>query len=85
MDVNFNLSLFEKGIDSVLLLPHKFSSLLEAIGLALDVDNGAMVENAVENRGGDFPALFNRFFLHFITGADIPTLFPLFFQRPSAP
>lgn len=44
MDVKGNLSLFEKGIDNVLLLPHKFLSLLEAIGLALDVDNGTMVE-----------------------------------------
>ena len=53
MDVKSNLSLFEKGIDNLLLLPHKFLSLLEAIGLALDVDNGTMVKNAVENRGGD--------------------------------
>lgn len=42
MDVKLSLSLFENNL---LLLPHEFFALFEAIGLALDVDNGAMVEN----------------------------------------
>ena len=37
----------------LLFLFHEFLPFLQAVALALDVDDGAVVENAVEDRGGD--------------------------------
>ncbi len=39
--------MLKKGIDDLLLLAHKFLTLLEAVRLALDVDDGAVVQDAV--------------------------------------
>jgi hypothetical protein len=46
-------ALFKKGVNYVLLLLHKLLTLLEAIAIALDVDDGAMVQDAVKDGGGD--------------------------------
>ncbi len=45
--------MIKKGIDDVLLLAHKFLALFEAVRLALDVNDGAVVQDTVENGGGD--------------------------------
>ena len=37
----------------MLLLFHEFLPFLQAVALALDVDDGAVVQNAVEDCGGD--------------------------------
>ncbi len=45
--------MIKKDIDDLLLLAHKLLALFEPVGLALDVNNGAVVQDAVENGGGD--------------------------------
>ena len=45
--------MIKKGIDDSLLLAHKFLALLEAVRLALDVNDSAVMQDAVENGGGD--------------------------------
>jgi len=47
------LALFEKGVYNMLFLAHKLLALFEAIALALDVDNGAMMQDAVKDSRGD--------------------------------
>ena len=37
----------------MLFLAHKFLALLQAVRLALDVDHGTMVQNTVQDSGGD--------------------------------
>ncbi len=45
--------MIKKGIDDPLLLAHKFLALFEPVGFALDVHDGAVVQDAVENGGGN--------------------------------
>ncbi len=45
--------MLKKGIDDLLFLAHKFLALLEAVRLALDVNDGAVVQDTVENGGGN--------------------------------
>ncbi len=45
--------MIKKGIDDLLLLTHKFLALFEPVGLALDVNDGAVVQDTVENGGGN--------------------------------
>ncbi len=45
--------MLKKGIDDLLFLAHKILALLEAVRLALDVNDSAVVQDAVENGGGD--------------------------------
>ena len=47
------LCLFKKSINDVLLLLHKLLALFEAAALALDVDDGTVMEHPVEDGGGD--------------------------------
>ena len=42
----------KKGIDDVLFLLHKLLAHFEAVALTLDVDDGAMVQDTVEDGGG---------------------------------
>jgi len=44
---------FEEGIGDVLLLLHKLLTLLETVALALDVDDRAMMQDAVKYGGSD--------------------------------
>ena len=46
-------SLFKKRVHNLLFLAHKFLALLQTVGLALNVDDGAVMQNAVQNGGGD--------------------------------
>ena len=46
-------SLFKKRVHDLLLLAHKFFALLQAIRLALDVDHGTMMQNTVQDSGGN--------------------------------
>ncbi len=43
----------KKGIDDLLFPAHKFLAFLESVRLALDVNDGAVVQDTVENGGGD--------------------------------
>lgn len=46
-------ALFKERIDDLLLLLHKFLSLLEPVRLALDMNDTAVVQNPVKDCGGD--------------------------------
>ena len=43
----------KKSVDNLLLLLHKLLAFFEAVTLALDVDDGTMMEHPVEDGGGD--------------------------------
>ncbi len=43
----------KKGIDDLLFLAHKFLALLETVRLALDINDGAVMQDSVENGGGN--------------------------------
>ena len=47
------LSLFKEGIDNVPLLLHIFFTFFQPIAPALDIDDGTVVQNTVEDRRGD--------------------------------
>ena len=47
------IALVKKSIDNVLFLAHEFLAFFEAVGFTLDVDNGTVVKDAVEDSGGD--------------------------------
>ena len=46
-------SLLEKGVHNLLLLAHEFLALLQAVRLALNVNDGAVMQDAVQDGGGD--------------------------------
>ena len=46
-------ALSKQGVDDLLFLLHKLLALLEAVALALDVDDSAVMEHPVKNSGGD--------------------------------
>ena len=43
----------KKSVDEMLFLAHKFLALLQAIGFTLDVDDGAVVQDAIQDCGCD--------------------------------
>ena len=45
--------MLEKRVHNLLLLAHKFLALLQAVRLALDVNNSAVMQDAVQDGGGD--------------------------------
>ena len=47
------MPLLEEGVDDVLLLLHIFFAFFQAVAFAFDVDDGAVVQDAVQDRGGD--------------------------------
>ena len=47
------ITLHEKSVYDLLFLAHKFLALLQAVRLTLDVDHGTMVQNTVQDSGGD--------------------------------
>lgn len=47
------LPLSKKSVDNALFLLHVFFSLFEPVALALNIDDGAVVRDTVENRGSD--------------------------------
>ena len=46
-------SLLKKSVHDLLFLAHKFLALLQAVRLALDVDDGAVMQDTVQDGGGD--------------------------------
>ena len=47
------VTLLKKSVDNLLFLTHKFLTLLEAIRFALDVNDGAVMQNPVQDSGGN--------------------------------
>ena len=45
--------MLKKCVYDLLLLAHKFLALLQTVRLALDVDDSAVVQDAVQDGGGD--------------------------------
>ena len=45
--------MLKKSIDDLLFLAHKFLVFFQAVGLALDVNHGAVVQNAVQDGRGN--------------------------------
>ena len=48
-----SVSLLKKSVHDLLFLAHKFLALFQAVRLTLDIDNGTVMQNAVQNSGGD--------------------------------
>ena len=53
-------SLLEKSVHDLLFLAHKFLALLQAMGLAFDVDHGTMVQNTVQKGRTPWQTGFQR-------------------------
>ena len=51
--MKLSVTLLKKGVHDQLLLAHKFLALLEAVRLTFDVNNGAVMEDAIQDSGGD--------------------------------
>ena len=47
------ISLLEKSIYDLLFLAHKFLALLQAVRLALDVNHSAVMQDTIQDSGGD--------------------------------
>ena len=45
--------MLKKSVYDLLFLAHEFLALLQAIRLALDVDHGTMMQNTVQDSGGN--------------------------------
>ena len=45
--------MLEKSVDDLLFLAHEFLAFFQAVRVALDVDNGAMMQYPIQNGGGD--------------------------------
>ena len=45
--------MLKKGIYNLLFLAHKFLAFFQSVGLAFDVDNGAVMQDAVQDGGGN--------------------------------
>ncbi len=45
--------MLKKSVHDLLLLAHKFLAFFQTVRLALDVDNGAVMQDAVQDGGGD--------------------------------
>ena len=48
-----SVSLLKWGIYNLLFLAHKFFVFLQAVRLALDVDHGTMLQNPIQDGGGN--------------------------------
>ena len=51
--ITSSVSLFKKCIDDLLFLMHKFLAFFQPVRLTLDVDHGAMMQDAVQNGGSN--------------------------------
>ena len=45
--------MLKKSVHDLLLLAHKFFAFLETVRLAFDVNNGAVMQDTVQDGGGD--------------------------------
>ena len=45
--------LLKKSVHDLLLLAHKFLSLFESVRFALDVNDGAVMQDTIEDSGGN--------------------------------
>ena len=48
-----NVTLLKKSVNDLLFLAHKFFAFLEAVRFALDVNDGAVMQNAIQDSGGN--------------------------------
>ena len=53
MVTKLGVSLLKKSVHDLLLLAHKFLAFLETVRLAFDVNNGAVVQDTIQDGGGD--------------------------------
>ena len=53
MVTKLSVSLLKKSVHDLLLLAHKFLAFFEAVRLALDVNNGAVMQDTVQDGGGN--------------------------------
>ena len=53
MVTKLSVSLFKKSVHDLLLLAHKFLSLLEPVRLTFDVDHSAVMQDTVQDGGGN--------------------------------
>ena len=47
------VSLLKKSVHDLLLLAHKFLAFLETVRLAFDVNNGAVMQDTIQDSGGN--------------------------------
>ena len=47
------IALVKKSVDNLLLLAHEFLALLQTIGFALNIDDRTVMQDTVEDSGGD--------------------------------
>ncbi len=45
--------MLKKSVHDLLFLTHKFFAFFQPVRLALDVDNGAVMQDTIQNSGGD--------------------------------
>ena len=48
-----SVSLLKQSVHDLLFLAHKFLAFFQAVRLTLDIDNGTVMQNAVQDSGGD--------------------------------
>ena len=48
-----SVTLLKKGVDNLLFFTHKFLAFLKAIRFALDVNDSAVMQDTVEDGGGN--------------------------------
>ena len=53
MVTKLSVSLLKKSVHDLLFLAHKFLSFLETVRLALDVNHGAVMQDTVQDSGGN--------------------------------
>ena len=53
MVTKLGVSLLKKSVHNLLLLAHKFLAFFEAVRLAFDVNNGAVMQDTIQDGGGD--------------------------------
>ena len=53
MVTKLGVSLLKKSVHDLLLLTHKFLAFLETVRLAFNVDDGAVMQDTVQDSGGD--------------------------------
>ena len=52
-DNKLSVSLLKKSVHDMLFLAHEFLSFLETVRFALDVDDGAVMQDTIEDGGGN--------------------------------
>ena len=45
--------MLKKGVDDLMLLTHKFLALFKPVGLTLDVNDSAVMQDTIQNGGGN--------------------------------